>query len=369
MFLFFPSSEGSVRALRTPGGQAPLRGGCLVKGTRLAIRRLGLKLMDNCCAVTVVLCTYNRAQLLAPAVERLLGQSIDAPAYEVILVDNNSTDDTRRVVERFLDSTGRAIRYVFEPRQGLSNARNAGIAAARADVVAFTDDDVRVSDDWVQVIRRAFDAHPEVDCLGGRTLPIWPSAPPRWLTPRHWVGPLALQDYGDEAFVVDARRPLCLAGANFAFRKSVFSRIGLFSADFPRSEDTEFMLRLWRQGSWALYVPEMKAFAAVQAERLTKAYHRQWHSNIGRCNARMQLEELTAPDGSLRPAPLCFARVLGVPRFAIRQLAREAADWVRAAAHRSESETFWHEVQARNLVGYMRESRELFLQCGRNSRG
>jgi hypothetical protein len=183
------------------------------------------------------------------------------------------------------------------------------------------------------------------------------------------VGPLALQDYGDEPFVVDARRPLCLAGANFAFRRGVFSHIGLFSEGFLRCEDTEFMLRLWRHGSLALYVPDMKAFAAVQPERLTKAYHRQWHSNTGRSNARMELAELKAPDGSLRQAPPSFARLMGVPRFAVRQLAREAVDWLKAAAHRSEAETFWHEVQARNLVGYMRESRELFLQSGRNSRG
>jgi glucosyl-dolichyl phosphate glucuronosyltransferase len=325
--------------------------------------------MDTQCAVTVVLSTYNRAQELPGALERLLGQSIDATAHEVIVVDNNSSDDTRSVVQRFVNSTDRTLRYVFEPKQGLAHARNAGIAAARADVVAFTDDDVRVSDDWVQLIRRAFDDHPEVDCLGGRTLPIWPSDPPRWLTRRHWVGPLALQDYGDEPFVVDARRPLCLAGANFAFRKSVFSRVGVFSPGFLRCEDTEFMLRLWRGGSRALYVPEMKAFAAVQPERLTKAYHRQWHSNTGRSNARMELAELTARDGLLQPTAPSFARLMGVPRFAVRQLAREALHWLRAAAHRSESETFWHEVQARTIVGYMRESRELFLQSGRNSRG
>jgi GT2 family glycosyltransferase len=318
-------------------------------------------------AVTVVLCTYNRAALLAPALQRLLSQSADAPLYEVVLVDNNSVDETRAVIERYIASSVTPVRYVFEPRQGLSNARNAGIAAARSEIVAFTDDDVLVAEDWVQVIKRAFDEHPDIECLGGRILPVWPSTPPAWLTRLHWVGPLALQDCGDHPFIVDARRPVCVAGANFAFRKRVFARLGLFSPDFPRSEDTEFMLRLWRTGAGALYVPEMRAFAAVQPERLTKAYHREWHSNIGRCNARMELEELTASDGGLRSAIPPVARVLGVPRFAVRLLAREALAWVVATARRNEAQAFWRETQMRELVGYMLESRAR-LQQSRQAR-
>jgi hypothetical protein len=131
-------------------------------------------------AVTVVLCTYNRAQLLGDALD-------------------------------------------FEPRQGVAHARNAGIAAAGTD------------GDWVRVIKRTFDAHAEVVGLGGRILPIWPSTPPAWLARRHWVGPLALQDYGDEPFIVDAGRPLCLVGANCAFRAGVIARLGGFSPDYKRS--------------------------------------------------------------------------------------------------------------------------------------
>jgi GT2 family glycosyltransferase len=219
------------------------------------------------------------------------------------------------------------------------------------------------------VIQRTFDENPEIECLAGRILPIWPSMPPAWLTRLHWVGPLALQDYGDQPFIVDARRPVCVAGANFAFRKSVFSRLGVFSPEFPRSEDTEFMLRLWRTGAGALYVPEMTTYAQVQPERLTKAYHREWHSNIGRCNARMGLAELTAPDGSLRSSDLAVVRVWGVPRFAVRQLAREALWWMVAAARRREAQAFWRETQMRQLIGYMKESRARTRKWRRGTSG
>jgi glycosyltransferase involved in cell wall biosynthesis len=307
-------------------------------------------------AVTIVLSTFNRADLLGPAIERLLRQGAAAPPFELVIVDNNSTDQTRAVVEDHLATANGRLRYIFEPQQGLSHARNAGIHAARTDIVAFTDDDVRVADDWVEVIWRAFAAHPDIDCLGGRIIPEWPLPPPLWLTRLHWVGPLALQDYGPEPFVVDVDHARCLAGANFAFRKRIFEKIGLFSPDFPRSEDTELMIRLWLSGARALYVPEMMVFAAVQPERLDKAYHRQWHFNIGRCNARMAFEERTNANGGLRPTLPALSRVMGIPRFALRQLVVEAVQWVRESVRRREAEAFWHEVQARAIFGYMRES-------------
>jgi GT2 family glycosyltransferase len=312
--------------------------------------------MPSQCAVSVVLCSFNRADLLGPAIESVLGQCATAPPFELIVIDNNSTDGTRQVVEQRMARAGGRLRYEFEPEQGLSYARNAGIRAARADLIAFTDDDVRVAGEWVAVIKRAFDAHPDVDCLGGRIVPLWPSSPPDWLTRLHWVGPLALQDYGDTPFVVDARQPLCLAGANVAFRRHVFDRIGPFSPDYPRSEDTELMIRLWLSGAAALYVPDMLVQAAVQPERLEKAYHREWHFNIGRCNARMALEERTDAAGSLRAALPAMKRVLGVPRFAVRQLAGECVQWLLTTAQRGEAEAFWHEVQVRSILGYIYES-------------
>jgi glucosyl-dolichyl phosphate glucuronosyltransferase len=311
------------------------------------------------CDVSVVLSTYNRAGLLGPALERLLDQRSDAPPYELVVVDNNSTDETRTAIEaRMVDAPGR-LRYVFEPKQGLSHARNAGIAAAQADVVAFTDDDVRVARDWVLAIARAFAARPDVECVGGRTLPVWPSPPPVWLSRLHWVGPLALQDYGDDPLLVDARKPICLAGANFAFRKQVFARIGMFSADFPRSEDTELLIRLWLAGGRALYVPDMIAHAAVQPERLTKTYHRHWHANIGHCNARMRFEELGDPVMGLRASVPALPRLFGAPAFAYRQLAREAWRWLTRTLARREDEAFFHELRGRALVGYIRESRSM----------
>ena len=313
---------------------------------------------QNGCRLSIVLSTYNRCEMLGPALDRLLAQSPDSPPYEVIVVDNHSTDDTAAVVESCIGRRPGRLRYIFEPRQGLSDARNAGLAAARGDLVAFTDDDVRVSEGWARAIVRAFDEYPEVDCLGGRTLPVWPSPPPRWLTPLHWVGPLALQDYGEDPVVIDPRRPRSLAGANLAFRTKVFEHIGLFSPKFPRSEDTELLLRFWRGGRRALYVPDMLIHAAVQPERLTKTYHRRWHANIGRCNARMAFEEMVDPIHGLRTPP-GLRRIYGVPAFAIRQATVELCRWLAHSVAGSEAQAFLHETSLRRLVGYIRENRSM----------
>ena len=113
----------------------------------------------------------NRSRLLENALEALLAQVPDAPTYEVVVVDNNSDDDTRDVVEPFV-ARG-VVRYEFEPRQGLSVARNHGVSVSRADLIAFTDDDVRVSSTWIRSIAQAFGENPDGDMVGGKIEPVW----------------------------------------------------------------------------------------------------------------------------------------------------------------------------------------------------
>jgi glucosyl-dolichyl phosphate glucuronosyltransferase len=239
------------------------------------------------CDVSIVISTYNRCDTLEGALQSVLGQDAGLVTYEIIVVDNNSTDRTREVVDAVSARGHGHLRYLFEGRQGLSHARNAGIAQARAPIIAFTDDDVRVASDWVVNIKRAFDAHPEVDYVGGRVLPRWPTAPPTWLTRDHW-SPMALSDYGDAPMYVNAEAPVCLVGANLAFRRDVFARVGLFQPDFQRvkdgigsTEDHELQLRLWHARRQGMYVPALVVTAEVEPRRMSKEYHRRWHTGHG----------------------------------------------------------------------------------------
>lgn len=317
--------------------------------------------------ISVVISTYNRCELLPAALESAFTQNSGDVSYEVIVVDNNSTDRTRQVVESFAERANVSLKYIFEGRQGVSHARNAGIAAARAPIVAFFDDDVNVSPDWVANIKRIFDRHPEVGCVGGRVLPQWSGEPPPWLTNEHW-SPLALQDYGETQFYVNAGRQICLISANLAFRREVLDRIGFFAPELQRvkggigsMEDLELMLRFYRSGGQGLYEPNLVVAAPVEPERMTKTYHRKWHTGNGRFYAMLRNEEFERAS----------ARLFDVPSHKYRQAATDAAQWLKHSLQRREAEAFWHETQLRFFKGFFRERRREFLKSAphRNSIG
>lgn len=300
--------------------------------------------------VSVVLCTFNRASLVGGALEALLDQEEGTPPYEIIVVDNNSTDRTREVVQRFA-ATG-VVRYVHEPRQGLSWARNRGIAVARAPLVGFTDDDVRVSRTWVRIVSQTFGAHPDVDLVGGKVEPQWEERPPGWLADAG-PAPLALADYGEEAFRIGPSRPVCLIGANVAVRRRAFDLVGGYSDRVQRvadgigsTEDHEFQLRALAAGLGALYEPRMSARALVPADRLSKRYHRAWHGGHGRFYALMRDPAFERSGrGSL----------LGVPAHVYRSAAAEAGAWIGSLLVLRRSAAFAHELRLRFLLAFMRQ--------------
>ena len=313
--------------------------------------------------VAVILSTYNRADRLALALEALLAQVGGVP-YEIIVVDNNSTDQTAAVVEHIAAGSNGRLRYVFEPRQGLSHGRNTGIALARAPIIAFTDDDVRVGSDWIAQLKQTFDTHPEIDYVGGRILPHWLAPPPAWLTQAHWA-PLALQDYGDQPLVSGRERAVCLVGANLAFRRRVFDLVGLFTPALGRvkdgigsTEDHDMQLRAWRAGMRGLYVPSLGAVADVTKDRLTKQYHRRWHRGHGRHCAMMRLRELVPADLGPLSEPRDIVALFGAPAFVYADLARTGYNWLRAISRRGDARFYSH--QFHHVWSYIRTSQTLF---------
>jgi glycosyltransferase involved in cell wall biosynthesis len=311
----------------------------------------------------VVLCTYNRAERLEPAIDALLAQTRDGDGYEVIVVDNNSTDATASVVRAIAARAAGRVVPAFEPQQGLSQARNRGVALARAPIIAFTDDDVRVAADWAQQLVRAFDMNPAVDYVGGRVLPRWLRPPPGWLTTAHW-SPLALQDYGSEPFVSSREHAICLVGANLAFRKRVFERLGGFAADLGRvkdgigsTEDHDMQLRIWRADMRGLYEPAVVAFADVTPDRLVKSYHRRWHRGHGRHCARMRLRELVPADMGPMSEPRDLVSLFGSPAFVYGDLPRLAFLWLRALVRREDP--FFYANKLRHVWSYIVTRRRL----------
>ena len=313
-------------------------------------------------SLSIVLPTYNRAAELPQAVQSALDQTVPSSTYEVIVVNNNSTDHTADVLQRLTREHPDRLRTILEKKQGVAYARQAGIDGARAPILAFFDDDVRVAREWVETILREFDRHPDIDVLGGKVLPAWEAPPPAWLTPEHWA-PLALQDFGDAPMIMSRENPRGLISANLACRKHIFGRLGGFSPAFQRVkdgigslEDDEWMRRLWRSGGIALYVPGLVTYAEVPATRMTRAYHRRWHRGHGRFYARLRADEMERST---------FGALLGVPGHMYRAAFREISGAITAILSGRADAAFLHETRVRFFCGFFAERVGEWSRAGR----
>lgn len=308
--------------------------------------------------LSVVISTYNRGALLVDAIQSVLDQ-VGAPPFEVVVVDNNSTDDTRALVEHLAGTDGR-LRYVFEPRQGVSYGRNAGVQASTGAIIAFTDDDVRAEPTWLAAIARAFEDHPWAAFAGGKVLPRWPGPVPSWLTREHW-SPLALVDYGDDPVRVDFTRPIALLTCNAAFRRAMFEQVGGFDPQYQHRpgavsacEDHELELRVLRAGGAGVYVPDAVIEAEIQPKRLTRAYHRKWSFDHGRA-----LVALLGPnetfDARMVPVPRPPGKrtLFGAEPWAYRAVVTSAVKSVGAWLAGRRDAAFRHEANAREALGHI----------------
>src|SRR3989338_6735920 len=196
--------------------------------------------------ISVVICTHNRAKSLFKTLDSLFHQkNSGAFDYEVIVVDNNSQDDTRKIAESFASQYQGKLKDVFEPMQGKPYALNRGIREAKGGIIAFTADDVIVERGWIEMINDCFQKY-ACDGVGGMVLPLYPSETPSWIreNPHELAGVVVLCDLGKEtkSFRLEMGK---LIGANFAFRKDVFEKSGYFRTDliFGKAaigEDVEF---------------------------------------------------------------------------------------------------------------------------------
>jgi glycosyltransferase involved in cell wall biosynthesis len=226
--------------------------------------------------ISVIICTRNRAQLLEDALRSVTAQDYPPPEYEIVVVDNGSTDETGEVVRR---AGGERARYVHEPRIGLCIARNTGWQAARGRIVAYFDDDALARPGWLRAIHDTFARDDgSIGVAGGRIDPIWLAPRPPWL-PDAIAGSLTIIDWGaDEKIIEDLDREW-LAGANMALPKHVLAAVSGFHPWLDRvgnnllSSGDVFLQRTVRQrGYKCVYVPAMAIEHLVSATRLERAW-------------------------------------------------------------------------------------------------
>ncbi|MBA3888705.1 MAG: glycosyltransferase family 2 protein [Acidobacteria bacterium] len=310
---------------------------------------------------SVVIATYNRAADLRETLASLAQLQPDGP-WDVIVADNNSTDETRSVVEGAAAGFPVDLKYVFEREQGRSPALNAGIRAARGTIIVTTDDDVRVPADWLNRAAEGLERQ-HCDYVGGRVLPIWGAPKPAWI-PDHggkqWAV-IALLDYGPEPIEFGARVPL---GVNMAFRREAFDRAGLLDPHTGRRAGTllgqevrEWCIRARKAGVRGFYIPEMSVRHIIPADRLTKSYFRRWFYWRGisrallyeRAGLDMEAPEQTTLDFNTVP------HVFGVPRHLYRKAFASLFGWLRMALRRDATAAFEHETWLWFFTGIVRQ--------------
>jgi glycosyltransferase involved in cell wall biosynthesis len=211
-------------------------------------------------------------------------------SWELVLVDNNSKDETKIIAQKFKEESGLNVKYVFETKQGLSYARNRGINHSNGDIIAFTDDDAMVDRYWLLNIERAFEEH-NVSCVGGKILPIWEIPKPQWLKQDlHYI--LALLDRGDKSFYL--KSPI-VWGANFSVKADIFDKYGGFDTNLGRiparlfsGEETEFLRRILNRGEKILYYPNAVIYHCIPKERISKSYFRRWKYDQGVLRASLR---------------------------------------------------------------------------------
>lgn len=235
---------------------------------------------------TVAICTYNRARLLQLCIESISKLNFPEHDFEVLVVDNNSTDNTAelcaQVPAKYPDLN---FRYAKETQQGVGHTRTRCAREAKGEIVAFIDDDCLADANWLRYIVEFYEQHTEAMSTGGKILPKYLVPVADWFGKYFW-GLVGLYDLGDKVFrMKGVRYP---SGANMQFRKTAFENYGYFDGSLGRSgnslmagEEKAMYLKLIRNNEKVYYLPHVVVHHHVEGNKFDKAYVRRHSYGIG----------------------------------------------------------------------------------------
>jgi glycosyltransferase involved in cell wall biosynthesis len=289
--------------------------------------------------LSVAICTWNRADLLAQTLERLT--EIEVPTgldWELVVVDNNCTDHTPRVLD---DYAGRLpLVPTSEPEPGLSRARNRAVAVASGEYVVWTDDDVLVDPGWLRAYRDAADRHPTAAFFGGPVEPWFDGTPPAWLRDNFELvaNAYAVRDLAAEPFRFTADPGRLPFGANYAVRRDAQLShpydpdLGRRAGSMVGGEEIAVLMALLEEGAEGWWIPGARVKHFVPAERQTVAYLRGYFGGQGEL-AAAEVE----PDGRFawrgRPGWMWKEAALAELRYRMRRALRPPEAWIPALKH------------------------------------
>ncbi|MEJ2643562.1 MAG: glycosyltransferase [Gammaproteobacteria bacterium] len=295
--------------------------------------------------ISVIVCTFNRADNLPECVAHLdRQQGLTGVEWEVVIVDNNSTDDTADVVRDLQSGSTTTIRYVFEAEQGLSAARNRGIAEAASPYLCFIDDDIRVEPQWLRAVFDGFAQH-SADAVGGRILVQTKTPLPAWIND-DMRGFLGHRDFGSEPHYMDGITEFPFGG-NMALSRRIIEQVGGFDTRMGRKgegktreelfkgEETDYFQRVAATGGRLYYAPDATVHHKILPHQLKKRFFRTIHFNAG--YQRAMLDDTHYPRCAFR-----------VPLFLFRQTVAAGVRYVSQLVTKGPSFAFRQQMN----VGY-----------------
>ena len=237
--------------------------------------------------LSAIICTYNRAKYIGNLLESIAANDLEKSKYEILLVDNNCTDNTREICEAFAKAHPEVnFRYTTEPEQGLSAARNKGIKEAKGDIIVYVDDDALVDPHYLRTYMEWFEAHPETMACGGPIEPLYETSEPTWMTPYTKALLTAWMNYGDT--VREYPKGRYPGGGNAAYRKEVFDQVGLFNTALGRkggnlmgSEEKDIFDKMHALGMQVLYLPTPVLHHIIPQAKLESDYFNRLTTQIG----------------------------------------------------------------------------------------
>jgi glycosyltransferase involved in cell wall biosynthesis len=236
--------------------------------------------------ISIIICTYNRVFYLSKCLEHLKNQSSKPDDYEVVIVDNNSTDKTAEISKKFISENPHLfVKYIFESNSGLSHARNRGINESIGEVICFIDDDGFIFPEYIQNLKSCLINNPKINAFGGKIYPMYESSPPKWMT--RWLQPLlSVIDKGNNIVLFKGTHyPI---GANMGFKRNLINKIGLFNTDLGRKgnsllggEEKDYFFKIKKIKEPIFFLPNVKIHHIIPDNRVTESYIRRMGIGIG----------------------------------------------------------------------------------------
>ncbi len=251
---------------------------------------------------SVVICTYNRLDHLLASVESAVKQTLAPDTYEVIVVDNASTDGTAEAIQKLTEKYPN-LRYIYETRLGLATARNTGWQAAQGTYVAFLDDDAKTESNWLETVQGLIERNPtNLRCVGGPIHPFYTSPKPDW-----WLDKYEIRTRGDVQRHL--KKGEFFSGSNMIWLKSVLETYGGFEStagmkgnQLGMGEETGLFRRIWEaeESPVFLYSPDLRVYHWVPPEKMTMGYILKRATANGQFEARFALSQNPGLGGRLK---------------------------------------------------------------------